>query len=156
MNVTKKSIASTAMAFEALDSILENVKTNKDVKEDLKANPMKKASLEIKHVDVPDTLIESITAFARKEPLSQITEEVEVEQEEVETLNEEVVVQKAQTLVKKLSELLQEAKVVIEEMTTCGMIGTNQKFTLKPKKKGLKNGPLKVNQGNKSFGRKGL
>lgn len=51
---------------------------------------------------------------------------------------------KIRDLIIKLTTLLGEAKVVIAEMTTTGMIGTNQKFVLGQKKKKLQKPVKKV------------
>lgn len=58
-------------------------------------------------------------------------------QEEPEVTNESAdeKVTKLNDLVQKLAKLVVEAKGIIQEMTTCGMLGTNQKFVLNDKKK---------------------
>lgn len=130
-------------AFESLDSILGNVATNKDIPKDSKPNN----GLNIKDVVVPDSLVESVLNFNRKIPhVEEVVEEVEPEDQP--RVDEAAIVSKVSSLVSKLSSLLQEAKMVIAEMTSCGMIGTNQKFVLG--KKAKKNGPVKTNKRNKS------
>jgi hypothetical protein len=133
MEPSKKSTAKAISAFEAADQILSNMMSGK---ENL---PPKKATkiVDISDVKVPDSLVESIMGFVEDTKNS----EPQV-QEEASELNEEVILEsKVNDLVTRLSSLLKEARVVLEEMTSAGMIGTNQKFVLNKKKK---NGSTKV------------
>ena len=140
----KSKLKSSMKAFESLDSILGNVVNNKDIPKDAKP----RLGPDLKNVVVPDSLIENVINFSKNIPEKKkeiIEEAVEVEEERV---DEAAITNKVSDLVSKLSLLLQEAKTVIAEMTSCGMIGTNQKFVLG--KKGKKNGPNKVTKRNKS------
>ena len=131
-------------SLDSLDSILGNVKTNADVPKDHKP----KNGLDVKNIKLPDSYVESILQFSAKAGAVGIREAVEpvIEEQEVQEINESLIESKVTDLVAKLGSLLKEAKVVIEEMTSCGMIGTNQKFVLG--KKGKKNGPPKTNKRN--------
>jgi len=95
-------------------------------------------SLDIRNVKVSDSFVGSIIESAFSVP------KIEKEEPEEEQINESEVKEKLSDLVKRLAALVSEAKTVIQEMTTCGMIGTNQKFLLLDKKK--KNGPSKTNK----------
>jgi hypothetical protein len=98
------------------------------------------AGPDISKIQLPDSLVESILEFSGKKP------KVEAVVEEVESVNEEQVIEnKVTDLILKLNTLLKEARAVVQEMTTAGMIGTNQKFVLNKKKK---NGPTKATKGN--------
>jgi hypothetical protein len=144
MSLDKSKVKSSMKAFESLDLILGNVATNKDVPKD--ATPRR--GVDLKNVVVPESLIENVINFSKNIPekKKEVVEEIVEVEEEV--INEAQIVNRVSVLVSKLSSLLQEAKSVIAEMTTAGMIGTNQKFVLG--KKGKKNGPIKVNKRNKS------
>jgi hypothetical protein len=72
----------------------------------------------IKDVKVPNSV------------LSQILEGKEVQEESKLTKKLPDSKERLSELVQKLSVLLKEAKELMSEMTTTGMIGTNQKFTL--------------------------
>ena len=61
-----------------------------------------------------------------------------------------VIEERMTNLITQLKTLLGEAKQVLSEVTTVGMIGVNNKFSLH---KGKKNEPRKVNKGNKSNSR---
>jgi hypothetical protein len=154
MTVPKANVKANLKGFDAVEGILNRI--SNPPKEDVPVvTPSRSiASPNIKDIPVPDALVESVLTFAinRKEakakaeaPKEQIVEQKE-EPEEVEEINEEVVAQdKLSNLVLRLSALLKEAKDFLNEMTTTGMIGTNQKFVLGKKKK---NGLTKSNKRN--------
>lgn len=103
--------------------------------------PMMKARTpDIQNVKLPDSMVNSIieSAFNVSKPI----EEVQEEPEEIQ-INESQARQKLNDLVLKLADLIKEAKTVLHEMTTTGMLGTNQKFLLLDKKK---NGSNKSNK----------
>jgi hypothetical protein len=114
---------------------------------------------DLNEITVPDSLVESLLNFAshkreiKPRELDAVAKQViedQVQAKEAEAkeeeINEEVVAEnKLSDLVTRLSDLLKEAKQVINEMTTAGMIGTNQKFVLGKKKK---NGLTKSNKRN--------
>lgn len=95
-------------------------------------------SLDIRNVKISDSFATSIIESAFK-----TAPKVVEEAPEQEAINEEVVKNKLQDLVVRLAGLIQEAKTVLHEMTTTGMLGTNQKFLLLDKKK---NGSNKSNK----------
>lgn len=97
---------------------------------------------DISKVKVPNSFIDMVLGNKPKLVESKV---VEVE-DDVEDLDEaRILEEKINSLVSRLASLLKEAKEVMAEMTTVGMIGTNQKFSLKKKKK---NGPAKTNSRN--------
>ena len=106
---------------------------------------------EIKDIKLSDSLVEAFVDFGTqvqertsgKAPAKKVEMPI-VEEEDPEDKKQELV-EKAQNLVQQLAALLKEAKTTIAEMTTVGMIGTNQKFTLGKKKTAKKNGPRKPN-----------
>ena len=113
---------------------------------------------EIKDIELSNSLIDQLVDFGARvnegktstsKPKATMQPAPAPVVEEVDTLNvEEELVEKVNTLILKLSSLLKEAKATIVEMTSAGMIGSNQKFTLKPatplKKKKKTHGPRKA------------
>lgn len=105
---------------------------------------------DISKVNVPNDfrakLIESSLSKTKKkvvEPTVVVEEEKIDEETKILQLEEKI-----GNLISSLTSLLKEAKEVINEVTTVGMIGTNNKFTFKGK--GKKNEPSKPNSRNKS------
>lgn len=134
MMPNKAKIQDSLKALAATENIFKEI-SGKNPREAFKPVVQPKA-IDVSHIEVPDQLVESVISFATGK-----TRELPKE-EEVEELNEEVVAtNKLSDLVRRLSELLREAKEFLGEMTTTGMIGTNQKFNLLKKKK---NGPTKT------------
>jgi hypothetical protein len=141
MTPSKAKIQDTLKALAATENIFNEI-SGKSPREAFKPVVQPKA-IDISHINVPDQLVESVINFATGKTKSVKIEEPVVEVEEI---NEEVVATtKLSDLVRRLSDLLKEAKEFLGEMTTTGMIGTNQKFNLLKKKK---NGPTKTTKRN--------
>lgn len=85
----------------------------------------------LKNINVPDNLVESIVNFATKKTPEPIVEKQRVDEEEL-------VQDRLSDLVKRLSDLLKEAREFMTEMTTTGMIGVGPMKGMKTKKKGKK------------------
>ena len=135
---SKAKIQDTLKALAATENIFKGI-SDKNPREAFKPASQPKA-IDISHIEVPDQLVESVINFATGKSKS-VPVEPQVE-EQLEEVNEEVVATtKLSDLVRRLSDLLKEAKEFLGEMTTTGMIGTNQKFNLLKKKK---NGPTKT------------
>lgn len=81
----------------------------------------------LKNVNVPDNLVESIVNFATKKTPDPVVEEERVDEEEL-------VQDRLSDLVKRLSDLLKEAREFMTEMTTTGMIGVGPMKKKKGKK----------------------
>lgn len=135
-------------SFEALDSILSSSPKQQKpptVRPDFMGKGLP-VGPDITNIKVPDSLVESILAFNNvKSPEEEQREELTQPEIVSESIEEKET--KLNTLVGKLSSLLKEAKVLLDEMTTSGMIGTNMKANLLKDKK--KNGLVKSNKGNK-------
>lgn len=140
--VPKTKIQDTLKALAATEGIFSEI-SGKSPKEAFKPILQPKA-VDISHIEVPDQLVESVLKFATGKSKNVVIEQDE--EPEIEEVNEEVVAtNKLSDLVRRLSDLLKEAKEFLGEMTTTGMIGTNQKFVLGKKKK---NGPSKITKRN--------
>lgn len=133
--------------FDALEDILSGGKKpaeeprKNNVQNFLESKNVSKMD-DISKVKVPNSFIDMVLGNKPKLVESKV---VEVE-DDVEDLDEaRILEEKINSLVSRLASLLKEAKEVMAEMTTVGMIGTNQKFSLKKKKK---NGPAKANSRN--------
>ena len=112
-----------------------------------KAVPMN----EIKGIQLSDSLVDQLVDFGARvnEGKTSTTPKrrrpAPVVEEIASLTNEEVLLEKVDTLIQRLSSLLKEAKETIVEMTSAGMIGTNQKFAITPpKKKKKRHGPRKA------------
>lgn len=81
----------------------------------------------LKNINVPDNLVESIVNFATKKGQEPIVEKKRVDEEEL-------VQDRLSDLVKRLSDLLKEAREFMTEMTTTGMIGVGPMKKKKGKK----------------------
>ena len=143
--ISKERIKENRQAFESLDSILGEVLNPKPFV-DPNSKVVSSDSFNTREVDLPESFVAQITGKRLVESKKQIEEQVEEEQEEEisEDLRESTEV-RIRNLVLQLKMLLEEAHSVVQEVTTTGMIGTNQKFVL-----GKKNGSNKANQRNKS------
>ena len=126
--VSKDKIKDSVKAFQALDAIFGDIK-KKPVLESAPQQP-NSPNIDIRGVELSDSLVESILEFKNPnhKPKPVVKKEIK---KVIETDSKD----RLQDLIGKLTTLLQEAKQVIAEMTTAGMIGTNQKFTLGQKKK---------------------
>lgn len=148
MSDTRKSFLSM---MDAVDGILNQKKKVDEPVAQSKSqlNPFLggKVTSDIKDIKVPDQLVENIISFATKTPAKKVIEKTEVSEPIVEEkLSEvEILEERMTSLIAQLTSLLKEAKEVMNEMTTVGTIGTNQKFTLKKK---AKDGLNKTNKRN--------
>jgi len=100
---------------------------------------------DLRGIHVSDSLVESFISgsFPTVKPAHRQKEVIEED-----SLNEDDLERKITSLIMRLSTLLKEARETLAEMTSVGMIGVNQKFTLHKKKKVKKNGLNKSYQGN--------
>ena len=113
------------------------ISVDQGIKDSVPFNPPQQQ----KAPDVPKVKITD--DFLRTILESTVHKEVETVEEPKEEINEQQIMEKKLSdLVQKLTSLLGEAKSVINELTTCGMIGVG-------KAKGFKNGPVKSTKGNK-------
>ena len=131
---SKKAIKSSANSAVLAEQILQGMISG-DEKPISSPTPTRlDPGPNIKNVKVPDSMVESILGFAtKKEDLKDIERFDEAQKVE----------NKISDLVKRLSDLLKEAKEVMSEVTSTGMIASNQKFVL-----GKKNEHRKTNKRN--------
>lgn len=138
----KARIKENRQVFESLDSILGEVFNPKLIK-----NPGSRVvssdSFDTSEIELPESFVSQITGQRVDE--SEVEEQVEEQEEQISEDVRESTEVRIKNLVLQLKMLLEEAHSVVQEVTTAGMIGTNQKFVL-----GKKNGSNKVNQRNKS------
>jgi hypothetical protein len=134
---SKKAIKSSANSAILAEQILQGMA--KGDENPISSPPQTKFNPgpNLKNIKVPDSLVESIVGFAtnKEEPkkLERFDEVAKVEN-------------KISDLVKRLSDLLKEAKQVMSEVTTVGVIASNQKSVLG--KKAKNNEPSKINKRN--------
>ena len=110
----------------------------------------------LKAVIVPDSFVNQVVGFSHALQESSDPEKKQALMPEFESITEETILrERLETLVETLKNLLRETKDVMQEMTSCGMIGVNlsgkkapvvkrdDTYPPKPKKK---NGPNKRNK----------
>jgi len=99
--------------------------------------PASTTILDIRKVPISNSFIDSIleSSFNSPTKVEEVVEEEKIQESETKD--------KLTDLVSRLAALIKEAKNVLQEMTTTGMLGTNQKFLLLDKKK---NGTNKSNK----------
>jgi hypothetical protein len=122
--------------LDIAEQILQGMSGGKAIKSSTQAN----RDDGIKSIKITDSIAESFIRSIVPEDKPTVTPEPIVE--DAVSISET----KISNLISKLNSLLQEAKTVITELTTVGMIGTNQKFVLNKKK--TKNEPNKTNKRN--------
>ena len=110
----------------------------------------------LKAVIVPDSFVNQVVGFSHALQESSDPEKKQALMPEFESITEETILrERLETLVENLKSLLKEAKNVMQEMTTCGMIGVGPAKALPrgddsyppvhSKKKKKKNGSHKLN-----------
>lgn len=133
----KKAAKSSANSAVLAEQILQGMIRGDEKPISSPTQPKFNSGPNLKNIQVPDSLVESIVGFVTNKE----------EPKELERFDETAKVEnKISDLVRRLSDLLKEAKEVMSEMTTVGMIAPNQKFVLG--KKVNKNEPSKTNKRN--------
>ena len=110
----------------------------------------------LKAVIVPDSFVNQVVGFNHALQESSDPERKQELMPEFEPITEETILrERLETLVETLKKLLRETKDVIQEMTTCGMVGDNlsgkeapvvKRDDTYPPKPRKKNGPNKRNK----------
>lgn len=139
---TKERVEENKKLFGDLDSILGEVFNPTPGTKKVDGRAVSQNSFNAKEIQLPESFVGQITGQRVDEHIEETVEEIEEPQEES---VREATETRLKNLVLQLKSLLEEAHSVISEVTTTGMIGTNQKFVL-----GKKNGSPKANKRNKS------
>ena len=133
---TKKTEKSSANSAVLAEQILQGMIRGDEKPVSSPSHAKFNSGPNLKNIQVPDSLVESIVGFVTNKE----------ESKELERFDETAKVEnKISDLVRRLGDLLKEAKEVMSEMTTVGMIASNQKFVLGRK---VKNEPSKTNKRN--------
>lgn len=128
----KKAVKTSANSAVLAEQILQGMITGGKKPTSSPSFSKPRTSFDIKNVEVPESMMESIIGFA-----------TDTEEEVEEVINEEVVIEnKISNLIKRLSSLLEEAKELVNEVT-----GSGGGFVHQGKPKGNpKRGSFKTNK----------
>tara|TARA_R110002124_G_scaffold204643_3_gene371055 strand:- start:85 stop:546 length:462 start_codon:yes stop_codon:yes gene_type:complete len=115
---------------------------------------------DLKEVIVPNSFVNQIVGFNHALQETSDPEKKQSLMPEFDSITEETILrERLETLVETLKKLLRETKDVMQEMTSCGMVGVNlsgkkapvvrRDDTYPPKPKKKKNGSNRINKGIK-------
>jgi hypothetical protein len=144
--VARQTMQSVQASEDILASMLSEARGGGPVSNPTpqRSGPIREAGIpvpDVSKIEVPDAFVTAVLEFTNR---GSSNEELIVESGEVEEVNEAVVItNKVQDLVVRLASLIKEARVVLEEMTSVGMIGVGKATGFKKPVKKV-NGPTKA------------